>query len=456
MGNDSEPAKILLPYLQRADELQKHEHLVAYYCRLYAMERGLKIPQKDRTKTTSALLVSLMNQLEKDRKSLTLGPDDGLYVEGFASNVFAKADKQDRAGRADLNTAKTFYAASIFFEILHQFGELQPEIEQKQKYAVWKAAEIRKAIKEGRRPEPGPPGGDQDLSVPVDDDSLEGDKSSEQLWPDKSQAGKPKDSEKPVRDAGIVQESSSQFPRSVQHYSAGEMGTPPAFSAPEYQTTAIQAPTFSPPDYQTTAVHGSHLQTPQDFSEYSQGSPYAPSYYTVPAALPDTHTGQLGAAYPYSSTAQSHENVIPPPLNHSFSTVHDGSLHSQPGSDGSYPSNASYYQNTNGSHPGTVPYHLNSPPNPEYQLNTHYTSVVGTNGKYGERRQPEHISTVVPEAAPAVTYTCDRNYQPPPEKITEAQKAAKLAIGSLAFDDVPAAVDYLKRSLELLTLPSAN
>lgn len=31
-ANDNEPAKLLLPYLQRADELQKHEPLVAYYC----------------------------------------------------------------------------------------------------------------------------------------------------------------------------------------------------------------------------------------------------------------------------------------------------------------------------------------------------------------------------------------------------------------------------------------
>lgn len=31
-GSDNEPAKLLLPYLQRADELQKHEPLVAYYC----------------------------------------------------------------------------------------------------------------------------------------------------------------------------------------------------------------------------------------------------------------------------------------------------------------------------------------------------------------------------------------------------------------------------------------
>jgi hypothetical protein len=33
--------------------------------RLYAMEKGLKIPVKERTKETNALLTSLMNQLEK-------------------------------------------------------------------------------------------------------------------------------------------------------------------------------------------------------------------------------------------------------------------------------------------------------------------------------------------------------------------------------------------------------
>lgn len=40
--------------------------------------------------------------LLQDKKSLKLGPDDNLHLEGFALNVFAKADKQDRAGRADL------------------------------------------------------------------------------------------------------------------------------------------------------------------------------------------------------------------------------------------------------------------------------------------------------------------------------------------------------------------
>jgi len=48
------------------------------------------------------VLTNVCGFMMQDRKALTLGPDDSLYVEGFASNVFAKADKQDRAGRADL------------------------------------------------------------------------------------------------------------------------------------------------------------------------------------------------------------------------------------------------------------------------------------------------------------------------------------------------------------------
>lgn len=38
----------------------------------------------------------------QDKKSINLAPDDNLHIEGFALNVFGKADKQDRAGRADL------------------------------------------------------------------------------------------------------------------------------------------------------------------------------------------------------------------------------------------------------------------------------------------------------------------------------------------------------------------
>ncbi|KAI7732902.1 hypothetical protein M8C21_033219 [Ambrosia artemisiifolia] len=49
-----------------------------------------------------------------DKKSLQLGPDDHLHLEGFASNVFAKADKQDRAGKADLYDKFSFYECGYY------------------------------------------------------------------------------------------------------------------------------------------------------------------------------------------------------------------------------------------------------------------------------------------------------------------------------------------------------
>ncbi|KAK4771134.1 hypothetical protein SAY87_031666 [Trapa incisa] len=70
------------------------------------MDRGLKIPPGERTKIINVLLSSIINQLEKDKKSLNLGPEDNFHLEVFALNVFIKADEQDRAGRAD------FYVSS--------------------------------------------------------------------------------------------------------------------------------------------------------------------------------------------------------------------------------------------------------------------------------------------------------------------------------------------------------
>lgn len=44
-------------------------------------------------------------------------------------------------------------------QILRHFGEPPADIQQKQKYAAWRAAEISKAVKEGRRPDPPPAAG---------------------------------------------------------------------------------------------------------------------------------------------------------------------------------------------------------------------------------------------------------------------------------------------------------
>lgn len=388
------------------------------------MERGLKIPQGERTKTTNSLLVSLMNQLEKDKKSLKLGPEDSLHLEGFALNVFAKADKQDRAGRADLNTAKTFYAASIFFEILNQFGALQPDLEEKQKYAAWKAADIRKAMKEGRKPVPGPPGGGEDLSIPPSTPGVSYDIGT---------------SETPIKGPGSDSDPSSQFPDRLDHYSAN-VSPPPQF----HDKVSNQHSSDIPPPPPTHDFHPTSLNR-SDSSSYSHPSSGYPTHDfhpPPPANRSENSTYSQPYHHQYSQEPQQHlphnypsqEN---PTYNYpnfqSYPSFTESSIPSIPSH---YPS---YYQGSD------IPFSPQSAvpaPTASYQLTSEYSSS-SRNG-------------TISEPPPAQKYQYDSNYQPPPEKISEAHKAARFAVGALAFDDVSVAVDYLKKSLELLTNPSAG
>ncbi|RWV94554.1 hypothetical protein GW17_00042897 [Ensete ventricosum] len=81
---------------------------------------------------------------------------------------------------------------------------------------------------------------------------------------------------------------------------------------------------------------------------------------------------------------------------------------------------------------------------------SHYTPSV----QYASGSVNQNHAVQAPPSAERYKY--DSNYQPSAEKIAEAHKAARFAVGALAFDDVSVAVDFLQRSLELLTNPSAQ
>eukprot|EP00878_Enallax_costatus_P002726 GHUV01002915.1.p1 GENE.GHUV01002915.1~~GHUV01002915.1.p1 ORF type:complete len:286 (+),score=107.16 GHUV01002915.1:222-1079(+) len=157
-----EQKKLLLPILQRAEEIQPVEPRMAYYCRLYAIKKGLEIPKP--TKEISGLIKATFLQCERDKPQIQPNAaQDRLYCENFALNVFRRADKVDRAGRADMNTCKAFYAAAIFLQVLDQFLDpgddpevVCPDLLEKTRYALWRAAEIRKALRDGRTPAPPP------------------------------------------------------------------------------------------------------------------------------------------------------------------------------------------------------------------------------------------------------------------------------------------------------------
>jgi hypothetical protein len=60
---------------------------------------------------------SLVSWMWQDKKVVKLSPDDNMHMEGFALSVFAKADKQDRAGRADVyRLISPIYTAICLFQ----------------------------------------------------------------------------------------------------------------------------------------------------------------------------------------------------------------------------------------------------------------------------------------------------------------------------------------------------
>ncbi|SNX83247.1 uncharacterized protein MEPE_01953 [Melanopsichium pennsylvanicum] len=161
--------KAVLPYVQRANELRTADRVIAYWCCYYAAQLGISGNAKETE--PKMYLLTLMDTLE-DLKSKLADNDavindaaSSAYVENFALKVFVGADNEDRAGKATRATAKKFLAATHFIELLKIFGTLEPEMQEKIKYAKWKAADIAKAFKEGRKPQPGPAGGDPKLEA---------------------------------------------------------------------------------------------------------------------------------------------------------------------------------------------------------------------------------------------------------------------------------------------------
>jgi hypothetical protein len=55
-------------------------------------------------------------------------PNKQEYLQNFALRVFKVADDADRSGVANKSTARNFLHASIFFEVLKQYGPLKEEV----------------------------------------------------------------------------------------------------------------------------------------------------------------------------------------------------------------------------------------------------------------------------------------------------------------------------------------
>lgn len=160
--------KAISSYLKTAQEYDKRDPVVAYFCRLYAVQKGIKIDSK--SNESKSFLLQLMDQLEKKKKELSAQGHEAvsdeaiskIHVEEKAVQLFLWADTEDRAANFNKNVVKSFYTSSLLYDVLEQFGDLSDEASHHRKYAKWKAAYIHKCLKSGETPIPGPAGGDDE------------------------------------------------------------------------------------------------------------------------------------------------------------------------------------------------------------------------------------------------------------------------------------------------------
>ncbi|KAL1757311.1 Vta1 like-domain-containing protein [Schizophyllum commune] len=417
--------KPIVPYLQRAEELRTKDPIMTYWCAYYAAQVGIALKAKDNA--SRAMLFELLTLLEKMKEEI--GANDAIdleaassaYVENFALKVFTMADNEDRRGHATRSTAKKFLAAANFLEILKTFKPeyvdyvrvrvldeafvlIPSQHEDKIRYAKWKASDIAKAIREGRKPTPGPAGGEEeDFGMP----------------------------EAPTDTAPTADASAESTPQSAHHTPQSAPSTAP--TSPDLSNSTQPPAKRSPPPPKIDLQDEHYRKPPKDhlsglrkWGGESEPTPGSWSTAATPGLTspgqPDDDRGLLDAGIlkhvpPGDGGAKAvhfapSEPSVPPPPPRASSPPRGA--HGQPSPNG----------------PGTLHTLGSASSGAQVPLGYVQDSVPGPSS------QPSHQAPVTVELTPQI--------------IAKTQKHCRFAISALDYEDTEQAKKELRAALAIL------
>ncbi|KAF9357597.1 hypothetical protein BGX26_003441 [Mortierella sp. AD094] len=439
-ANVPEGLKSIAPYLQRAAQLQEREPIVSYYCTVTTNYYAAKIAiPKAGQDNNRAFVMELLDTLEKQRKQI--GDNEAIsndlvgyaYIENFALKIFSKADDEDHAGQGSQKTAKNFVAAANFLELLKVFGEVDSEVEKKIKYSKWRAAEIVKAIRDGRQPAP-PPGADKpkeaspDMNTSIEGfESLDvGSSSANNFFGNNSTAYSPTNIPPVVPAAtqpGFGAGGAPGFP-TISNFPSPPLGSSSQGNIHgDPSNTNINGnfggnnnwsqPPVSPNlnmNQNQSQNQGQNFYNPTG-SLQPQQPQQPPSSYIPPAASPSVMPSSG-----YMPTASN--PTSPPPSNSQFGYGNNNL------------NNNNFYQQP------TVPSPAPAPAQSPY-------TQAGFGTPSAPYQQPQQVpSPQVPYAAVPVVLD--------PAVNAQVQKHCKWTVSALTYDDIPTAIDNLEKALALL------
>ncbi|KAH0539116.1 hypothetical protein FGG08_004354 [Glutinoglossum americanum] len=145
-------------FAMRAAQVEKAKPVIAYWCNYWIVSQILSKKLHTADTESMAYTTDLMDKLEQmksqnaDNDAILDDMAGQAYVEQFGLETFQRADNAVRANKASRQTADTFLAAAAFLDLSHIWGNPEPEVAAKIKYAKFHALRIAKAIKAGEDP----------------------------------------------------------------------------------------------------------------------------------------------------------------------------------------------------------------------------------------------------------------------------------------------------------------
>lgn len=408
MADWPQSLKPISKFVARAREVQKLQPLVAYYCNYYALTQAINIRDTN-DQAANRFVTGLLEKCETEKAQV--GVDDGSHrgrVEEFALAVFDRADTEDREGNATKTTALSFYAAMCFLQVCTVFGPLTTDLQDRLRYAKWKASDISKALREGRKPVPGAPGEAEAIEKA---DREAADAQARQL-------------EAAREAAHALGTDDAVGYEDVQTQNDNEHIIPPAPALREYETDLHEYQ----PGVEANDNYSSETTYPAEAPKYPSEdapSPLQPRKVSDGAYTDDPYEYEAKPNYPRPPTptlelpGQPTLPVVPPKPPKQYTT------------------------------PAVIP-------------DTDSVRSIPPSDTYDE---PNDIALSLPMAGPrqvalskataalppaAAAPVRNANYKPSVKQSAEAQRLAKYAASALDFQDVKTAVSNLEQALALL------
>ncbi|KAJ5697205.1 Vacuolar protein sorting-associate Vta1 N-terminal [Penicillium malachiteum] len=390
----------------RAAQIEKVKPVITYWCNFYIVnqiiERGLHVSD-DEIKLYTTDLVDKLEQFKTDNPDNETVTDNiaaSAYVEQFGLEVFNRAEAAMTANKVTKQTGDTFQAAATFLELCQNWGEIDPEIAGRVKFAKYHAIRIAKAIKAGEDP---------NATNPAPKEEEEGEaqiESSDVQAFDESvaeQASKP--SQASVEE---IPDEADRLGRHMAHQSSLDeslhpsrtSSLPPSAATPEIPSVPQNAPGSPPQRMDIDQSYSGGLKLPSTPGTIGNSG-------SIPQ-LPDTPGFTKSSTSPPTNTFQS----FPPPSSNLSGTA---------------PDPASFYDTSTAS------------------------SYIPAPAAAAASPAPSFVPAPAPAPVPSVPSTSSQpSHSVDDNSISLAQKHARWAVSALTFDDVNTAIKELKNSLRYL------